>query len=485
MMCIGNIFGNFIKAIRITTAYAIFTSVNRTLLQCCKLFSKWQSNRHSPKRFKCCHMITILHSANFNAFKIFYFFNRFYRKDISESGFHVTDNMDAHFFLCFLFNQFSDRSINRCMGFAMYAGLVIAAAMAAVLFLFPHQVLLLVTDNRTLVEMGAPYLRIVGISYIFNAVSSVYVSMQRSAENPALGMKVFAASMLLNTFLNYCLIFGNFGAPALGITGAAIATLTARIVEFLIVLVYALLCRRIPLRPRLLLRPGRDTARSFAKYATPVLFNETMWGLGTAIFPTIMGHMAGSTEILAAYTIAGNVEKLCMVVAFGISGTASIIIGREIGAGRSDTVYQVGLALNTLAAAGGTILGAGLLAFTHLSAPAWFFPLFHLSPAACSAATIMMTVQACIMPMRDFNNCNIVGVLRGGGDVKVATMIDLCPLWLCAIPLAALAGLVLQLNILWVYLAMSTEQLVKCIAGVVRLRTGKWIHDLTRPQTIE
>lgn len=101
-------------------------------------------------------------------------------------------------------------AINRCMGFAMYAGLVIAAAMAAALFLFPHQVLLLVTDNRTLVEMGAPYLRIVGISYIFNAVSSVYVSMQRSAENPALGMKVFAASMLLNTFLNYCLIFGKF-----------------------------------------------------------------------------------------------------------------------------------------------------------------------------------------------------------------------------------------------------------------------------------
>ena len=143
-------------------------------------------------------------------------------------------------------------AINRCMGFAMYAGLAIAAA---ALFLFPHQVLLLVTDNRTLVEMGAPYLRIVGISYIFNTVSSVYASMQRSAENPALGMKVFAASMLLNTFLNYCLIFGKFGAPALGITGAAIATLTARIVEFLIVLVYALLCRRIPLRPRLLL-PG-------------------------------------------------------------------------------------------------------------------------------------------------------------------------------------------------------------------------------------
>lgn len=141
--------------------------------------------------------------------------------------------------------------------------------------------------------------------------------------------------------------------------------------------------------------------------------------------------------------------------------------------------------MNTLAVAGGTILGAGLLAFTHLSAPAWFFPLFHLSPTACSAASAMMTVQACIMPVRDYNNCNIVGVLRGGGDVKTATLIDLFPLWLCAIPLAALAGLVFRLGILWVYLAMSTEQLVKFFAGVARLRTGKWIHDLTQPQTME
>ncbi len=94
--------------------------------------------------------------------------------------------------------------------------------------------------------MGAPYLRIVGISYIFNTVSCVYVSMQRSTENPALGMKVFACSMLLNTFLNYCLIFGKFGAPALGITGAAMATLTSRVVEFLIV---AGLCPPLPPRP--------------------------------------------------------------------------------------------------------------------------------------------------------------------------------------------------------------------------------------------
>ena len=108
----------------------------------------------------------------------------------------------------------------------------------SLIHIFPTQLLSLVTNNSILIEMGAPYLKIVGISYIFNAVSSVYVSMQRSAENPSLGMKVFACSMLLNTFLNYCLIFGNFGAPALGITGAAVATLISRIAEFLLVDVY-------------------------------------------------------------------------------------------------------------------------------------------------------------------------------------------------------------------------------------------------------
>ena len=118
-------------------------------------------------------------------------------------------------------------AINRCMGIALYTGVSLAALIALALFLAPRQVMALVTDNALLIRLGAPYLRIVGISYIFNTVSSVYIGMQRSTENPLMGMTVFACSMLLNTLLNYILIFGKFGAPALGITGAALATLLA------------------------------------------------------------------------------------------------------------------------------------------------------------------------------------------------------------------------------------------------------------------
>ena len=372
-------------------------------------------------------------------------------------------------------------SINRCMGFAMYAGLAISILMAAVLFFFPTQVLLLVTDNRTLIEMGAPYLKIVGISYIFNSVSSVYVSMQRSAENPALGMKIFAASMLLNTFLNYCLIFGKFGAPALGITGAAIATLTSRIVEFLLVLLYAAFNRRVPLMPSLLFRPGKATARSFAKYATPVLFNETMWGLGTTVMTSILGHMANSADMLAAYTIMGNIDKFTTVSCFGIAGATAVILGKAIGEGTNkDKVYDLSWCLLIVS----FMLGLGLAVVLAFALPFVFipylYPLFGLSELATQAAATLCVVYLILLPLKSFDISNITGVLRAGGDVRMATIIDLCPLWLVAVPLAALTALVLDAPLPLVCLGIYSENICKMPLGIIRLRSRKWINDVTR-----
>lgn len=372
-------------------------------------------------------------------------------------------------------------SINRCMGFAMYAGLAISILMAAVLFFFPSQVLSLVTDNRTLIEMGEPYLKIVGISYIFNSVSSVYVSMQRSAENPSLGMKVFAASMLLNTFLNYCLIFGNFGAPNMGITGAAIATLTSRIVEFLLVLLYALFSRRVPLMPALLFRPGKATARSFAKYATPVLFNETMWGLGTTVMTSILGHMADSADMLAAYTIMGNIDKFTTVSCFGLAGATAVILGKSIGEGTDkDKVYDLSWCLLIVSFLLGLCLAVVLaFALPFLFIP-YLYPLFGLSELATRAAATLCVVYLILLPLKSFDISNITGVLRSGGDVRMATIIDLCPLWLVAVPLAALTALVLDAPLPLICIGIYSENICKMPLGVIRLRSRKWINDVTK-----
>ena len=145
-------------------------------------------------------------------------------------------------------------SINRCMGVILYIAFGLSTAAALLLFFFPEQVMSVVTNNPLLIELGAPYLKIVGIGYVFNAPSSVYIGMQRSTENPVLGTKVFCCSMLLNTFLNYVLIFGKIGAPALGIIGAALATTLSRVAEFLIVITFLHLKRE---RSFLLLIVGR------------------------------------------------------------------------------------------------------------------------------------------------------------------------------------------------------------------------------------
>lgn len=373
------------------------------------------------------------------------------------------------------------KAINRVMGVAAWTVSFVSVAFALILFFCPLSFLGLFGNDQAVVALAAEYGRIVGFSYILNGITLMYIAAYRSMENPQLGMYMLAASMSTNTFLNWVFIFGKLGAPALGVRGAALATLLSRVVEFAIMAGHICLTRGFRLDFGLILRPGAAMIRKFIRYGGPVVCNETMWGLGTALYTTIMGHMENSAEILAAYTIAGNVEKICMVVAFGISGTASILIGREIGAGRPQQVYPIGLALDTLALGAGIILGVLMFFFTRFCAPAVIFPLFQLSPGSCQVAATMLYVQAAITPLRDFNNCNIVGVLRGGGDVRAATLIDLCPLWLVAIPLAAVTGLVLRMGILWVYLAISAEQFIKCSVGIWRLRSGKWINDLTRP----
>ena len=371
-------------------------------------------------------------------------------------------------------------AINRVIGIGCYLGGGICLAFALVMFLLPVEFIGLFSNNRQLVELASEYARIVGFSYLFNSLTEVYIGAQRSMGNPAVGMYVLAVSMCANTFLNWVFIFGNLGAPKLGVAGAALATLISRMLEFAIMLTYALRCRRFRLDFGSMLRPGREMLGRFVHYSTPVMLNETMWGLGTAMYTTIMGHMEDSQSILAAYTLAGNIEKVFIVAITGLAASACILIGREIGAGRAGRVYSMGLALNTMAFLTGLAVGAAMITATHLLLRPYLFPLFHLSPQSSEIAVMMITVVSVIMPVRSFNSANIVGVLRGGGDVRAATLIDLLPLWLVSIPLAALMGLVVKWGIFWVYMALVAEQIAKFIGGVRRLRSRQWINDLTR-----
>lgn len=374
-------------------------------------------------------------------------------------------------------------SINRVIGVSAYAAGGFSILFATILFLFPTEIMSLLTNDPTLRDIAAEYGRIVGFSYVFNSLTSVYVGAHRSMENPKLGLVVFSISMLANTLLNWVLIFGMLGLPRLGVVGAALATLISRIIEFIVTAFHVALNKKFRLNPALILKPGKMMAKKFLKYATPVVLNETLWGLGTSMYPTIMGHMDGSTEILAAYAVAGNIDRFCSVGVFAVAAAAAIIIGREIGAGNSHKVYNVGKALLFVSFAMGAVIGGIMLFGTYFVIEPLVYPIypaFRNCPGAAEITTLMLTIVFIFLPARAFNTTNIVGVLRGGGDVRFTTLIDVLPLWLVAIPLATVTGLIAKIGIFWVYMSIETENVVKFFLGLKRFFSRKWIHDVTR-----
>ena len=374
------------------------------------------------------------------------------------------------------------RSINRAFGVSCIIGGGLNLLLAIVFAAFPVQVMDLLSNRHELSLLGAPYLRIVGFSYVFNMISSLYASVQRHVENAAFGLKLFGFSTILNTGLNYLLIFGKCGCPALGVAGAAWATLLARVAECVICAVCALRSRNVPLELPCFLHPGWDMARRFVRYASPVIVNETLWGLGTSMVTVILGYTANSVEMLAANAVMGNLTRLFLVVCFGLGAATGVLVGKAVGEGSG---HREIMDLSRVLLNFSVQVGAVIAIVTLLAIPVFFtpvvFPTFKLYGESAAIATAMAVTSFAAIPLHAFAISIITGVLRCGGDVFWSTAVDIAPQWLIALPLLALFALVLDFGIWPVAICMQMETLIKVPLSLMRFRSGKWIRDVTLP----
>ena len=375
------------------------------------------------------------------------------------------------------------KSLSRAIGVASFLGGALALVAGAVRVLRPVQIMDLMSNKHHLSLLGAPYLRVIGFSYVFNMLSSIYVSAQRSVENSSFGMKLFGMSTILNTGMNYLLIFGKCGFPMLGVEGAAIATLLSRVAEFVVCLICALRSRVIPLDWKALVRPGGEMLRRFVKYSSPVLVNELFWGLGNSLLTVILGHTVISVEFLAANAVMGNLNRLFLVVCFGLGAATAVMVGKAIGEGQSrEELMALSRTLSWVTILVGVVLAVVALALVPLLFQPVIFPLFKLEGlSAHLATTLAVTGFACI-PFHAYSISAVTGILRAGGDVFWSTALDLGPQWLIALPLTALLGLVLNADPWFVSLAIQAESFVKCPICLWRIRSEKWIHDVTLPE---
>lgn len=315
------------------------------------------------------------------------------------------------------------RTIEKVLGIGLSSGLVTAFVFAAAALLIPELLMHIYTSDPVVIEEGVKYLKIVGCSYLFMAFTQVYLNIMRSIERVLIATIVYAISLLNNICFNAVLIFGLFGFPAMGIKGAAIATLTSRILEALIVLWYAYVRNKtVRIRIRDLYKIDRVLFKDYLVYSMPVVLNELMWGLGSSANTAVIGHL-GSAAV-AANSVAQVARQLATVVVFGVAHATAIYLGKTIGERRMEEAKAYAKRFLWLSMILGFIGGLLILVSAPIANSA-----LALTEEAKSYLRFMLFVMSYFTFAQAINGTLVIGVFRSGGDTKFGLVMDVSTMW--------------------------------------------------------
>ncbi|WP_293396883.1 MATE family efflux transporter [Peptoclostridium sp.] len=364
------------------------------------------------------------------------------------------------------------RNIRRTHGLSL-----LFVTMAAVLFtlpalIIPDKIITVFNIDSSVIELGAKYLLIVVVSYIFTGITFAYSFSLRSTENAIPPMIVSTVALLLNTVLNYGLIFGNLGLPQLGVAGAAIATVIARLAEsiFIVAYVYA---KNGPLAGRLgeLVDIDSKFMGKVIHIIMNVVLNEACWGFGFVAYSVVYGRIG--TQAIAAVQICNTIQNIFMVVIFGMASASAVMIGNCIGAGEEEKARNNAYRFTAL----GTAVGLIIAVLLALAAP-FIVSFFNVSGSVARDSLWMLYITAGSLIVRVFNIIMIVGVLRGGGDTKFSLLTEAFTMWFIGVTTAVIGAFLLRLPVYWVYALVILEEIVKFAIVLYRLISNRWVKNI-------
>lgn len=365
-------------------------------------------------------------------------------------------------------------NIRKVLGIGLSIGLTGSLIFTVIALVFPSQVLRFYSTDVAVIATGASYLRIVGWGYMMMAVTFAYSSVLRSTGYVRVPMIVSIGALSLKTVLNYGLILGHFGLPALGVEGAAISTLIARLIECsaLLTIVYI---RKLPPAAKIkeLLGFNPTFLRMVLKTSLPVLVNETLWSLGITVYNMVYGHIG--TDAFAAVSIAATIENLAFVIFMGISDATGIMIGNRIGANEEHAAFGYARQTMIIGTTGAILVGLLILAGSD-----FILSFYKISASSLADAHNILRIIGLAMWIRVSNMIMIVGVLRAGGDTRFSMFLDAGSVWLVGVPLALIGGFVLHQPVYVVYLMIMSEEAVKYGIAMWRVLSRRWIHNLVR-----
>ena len=366
--------------------------------------------------------------------------------------------------------------IRSVTGIALKVGCVLGAGIFALTALFPAPIVGLFTPDSQIIAAGVEYLSVIKFTYPFYILSTLMMAALRSVETVNISFGTSLMSLVVNVCINYLLIFGHFGFPELGILGASIGTLTARILEFLVVLFYiARVDRRLQLFSENPFRRSKELERDYVRVALPVVGANLLWSMAPPIQTAILGRL--SSDAIAANSVSTTVFQYLKVITASEASCTSVTMGRIIGSGLTEP-RQLRPYVRTLQAifllfgfaSGGSLL---LLRQPLLS-------LYSLTPGAMELAGQLIPLMALIYVGMAYQMPIATGVIRGSGDTKFSMYLNLISTWLIVMPLSFAAAYWWSLPVFWVVFLLNFDQLFKCIPVAIRVNRYKWVHILTR-----
>jgi len=365
-------------------------------------------------------------------------------------------------------------SIKRIISIGLHFSLIFGTLLTLLCSLFPYTLIRLFSTSDTVISAGTEYLQTVCFSYVFFCVTQALIAAMRSIEVARIGMNVSLLSLFVNIGLNYILIFGKLGLPALGIRGAAIATVISRFTEMLVMIIYVGKHDKVlNLKFSDLLKSDRVLRKDFIRNGLPIIGGNIVWSVNMMASSAILGRF--SESVTSAVSVANTMNSLAYVTMNGMSAAVGIITGKTVGSGKAELMKEYTRTVQLL------FLGVGLLTGSAVFLLRYSFVGLYtgISDEAFSCAITLITVLAVSSVGTCYQAACLAGLVKAGGDVSFVFKNDTIFVFLVVLPSAILASF-LGAPAWVVFACLKCDQILKCFVAAVKINSFNWIKNLTR-----
>lgn len=364
-------------------------------------------------------------------------------------------------------------SIEKVMPVALYTNLLSGGIFTVLALMIPGRLMRIFTNDPLLIANGASYLRAVALSYVFCGISQIYLILLKNTGHAALSSKISSSAVIINIVLNAILIFGLFGAPRLGIVGAAYATVTARLVELVWAYFAVRHAHHVAIRWSGILHTSKVLTKDFWYYTTPALGAALVWGIAFVLYSVILGHMG--SDAVAANSIASIVKSMVQCVIRGVSAGAGILVGNLLGANELEKAKNYGGRITRISILIGVVTGTILIILSPFVS--------HVAPMSDIARgylQFMMVVLGFNLMGQSVNTTVLDGIFCAGGDAKFDMIGNLGAMWCFSVPLGFITAFVFHAPVWLVYIIISLDEIVKLPAVYKHYKKYVWVRNITR-----